>query len=132
MLKLLLRRNQEAGRCEDSYVIIRSWTATDDCGNSTEATQVINVDDTTNPILDGIPADITIDAAAGEPIPDPAIPTATDNCDQDVEITLIEVSNPSEGCGTAILRTWTATDNCGNTATGDQTIILLDDFVAID
>ena len=119
---------QEAGRCEDSYVILRSWTATDDCGNSTQATQVINVDDTTDPILDGIPADITVDASAGETTPNPATPTATDNCDTDVEIVLTETSSTTDGCGTALVRTWTATDNCGNTTSANQTIIIIDGF----
>jgi len=117
------------GDCEDSYVLTRTWTATDACGNTTQGTQVIVVNDTTDPVLAGIPADITVDGAAGEAIPDPATPTATDNCDEEVTIELTEVANPSDGCGTAILRTWTATDNCGNTTSGSQTIILIDDFV---
>lgn len=53
--------------------------------------------------------------------------TATDNCDADVTIVLTEtyVDGPCEGTY-VLTRMWTATDNCGNTATGSHTITALD------
>ena len=35
--------------CGASYVMTRTWTATDDCGNATSATQTITIVDTTGP-----------------------------------------------------------------------------------
>ena len=117
------------GGCEDSYVLVRTWTATDDCGNTTSQQQVITVDDTTPPVLSGIPADINGNCAEGAGDPSTGI-TATDNCDSDVEITFAETADSgADGCnGTGtITRTWTATDNCGNTTSAVQIITITDD-----
>ena len=48
--------------------------------------------------------------------------TATDNCDNEVEITITEVETAEgdcEGLG-SVVRTFTATDNCGNIAEATQ------------
>ena len=37
------------GACAGDYVITRTFTATDDCGNATSATQTITIVDTTAP-----------------------------------------------------------------------------------
>jgi hypothetical protein len=104
------------------YTITRTWTATDDCGNTTTATQTILVIDTEAPVLVGVPANSTIQC--GE-IPAPAAVTATDNCDTNVEITVNDVV-VSEGCPYTVVRTWTATDNCNNQTSASQTFIVDD------
>ena len=48
-----------AGDCAGNYTIERTFTATDDCGNSTSATQTITVEDTTAPEFTSVPADYT-------------------------------------------------------------------------
>ena len=48
-----------AGDCAGSYTIVRTFTATDDAGNSTSATQTITVEDTTAPEFTSVPADYT-------------------------------------------------------------------------
>ena len=40
-----------AGACAGDYVITRTFTATDGCGNSTSATQAITIIDTTAPVF---------------------------------------------------------------------------------
>jgi len=52
--------------------------------------------------------------------------TATDNCDDNVELTYEETQVPGTCLGAYnIVRTWTATDDCGNTSTATQTISIV-------
>ena len=83
-----------------NQILVYTWTATDDCGNSTSVSQTITVVDNTAPVFTNAPVDITAEC---DGLPDPSTVTATDNCDDDVEITFEEVDN---GNGT-ITRTWT-------------------------
>ena len=112
------------GNCPDNYTLTRTWVATDNCGNSTTGTQVITVQDTTDPVLAGVPADVTVEC---DNIPDAATPTATDNCDTDVDIVYTEVRTDGN-CpdNYTLTRTWVATDNCGNSTTGTQIITVQD------
>ena len=80
--------------------------------------------ETTPPVLTNIPADITVECDA---IPSNSINiTATDNCDTNVEIEFSEArTNSSCEDGFVLTRTWTATDNCGNTTTAQQIITII-------
>jgi hypothetical protein len=42
---------REDGNCPGNYVLYRTWTATDRCGNASSATQVVTVVDTTPPVV---------------------------------------------------------------------------------
>ncbi len=103
------------------YTITRTWDVTDDCGNTTTATQTINVIDTTDPVLVGVPADETVECDA---IPSAAIVTATDNCATNLTVNYNETIGT--GCPYTITRTWDVTDDCGNTSTATQTINVID------
>ncbi|HNF41989.1 MAG TPA: gliding motility-associated C-terminal domain-containing protein, partial [Bacteroidia bacterium] len=112
------------GQCLDSYTLTRTWTATDNCGNTSKCTQIITVQDTKAPVLAGCPANITVECNA---VPTPAVVTATDNCDANVEVTYHEVKTPGQCIDSYTLtRTWTATDNCGNTSKCTQIITVQD------
>lgn len=102
--------------------IIRTFTATDDCGNTATATQVIKVTDSEKPKFTSTPSDITADCGQ---TPGGQDPTASDNCDPSVTITHNDAEQGS-GCDKKIIRTYTATDDCGNTATITQTIHISD------
>jgi hypothetical protein len=118
-----LTESSEPGGCGDSRTITRTWTATDDCGNQSSQSQVITVQDTTIPTLEGVPADTTVSCNS---IPEPAQVTVTDNCSGAV-VELSESSEPGTCIGESILvRTWTATDPCGNQTTQSQIITILD------
>ncbi len=120
----------DGGLCPDGYSLQRVWTATDDCGNQDMQTQLISVEDQTAPILAGVPADVTVECDA---IPGPASPTATDNCDTDVEITYVETRIDGGLCpdGYSLQRVWTATDNCGNQDMQTQLISVEDQTAPI-
>ena len=113
-----------SGACPDSYSLLRTWTATDDCGNSTTLTQTITVQDTTPPVLVGVPADVAVECDA---VPAPATVTATDNCDAAPVVSLSEDILPG-ACAHSytLVRTWTATDACGNATSQSQTITVVD------
>ena len=115
------------GVCLDSYTVTRTWTATDNCGNSTEVKQVITVQDDTAPVLVGVPENVTADCNEVPEIPVPGTVTASDNCDVNVTIEFNE--RQEEGtCPNSytIYRTWTATDNCGNKDEQTQVITIGD------
>lgn len=111
------------GNCSGGFQVIRSWTATDNCGNTTVATQAITVTDTSAPDIQGVPSDLTVDCSN---IPNvPLVVKAIDNCDADPVLTFSETLNGN--CPQLLTRIWTATDNCGNTATVSQVITIVDD-----
>src|SRR6185436_18227616 len=62
------------GACAGSYSVTRTWTARDACGNSSTASQTINVVDTTAPVIAALPAPSTINCPA---TPVFAVATAT-------------------------------------------------------
>lgn len=105
------------GACAQESTITRTWTATDTCGNSASADQVITVVDTTAPVLtvDTTPIIVTdADCSGAEAVTLPAA-TATDNCDTSVAITNDAPTELPAGETTTV--TFTATDACGNTDT---------------
>jgi hypothetical protein len=58
-------------------IITRTWTATDACGNSTSATQVITATASSHIVLQGVPKNATVECGS---VPDPARVTATSSC----------------------------------------------------
>ena len=112
-----------AGDAAGNYVIVRTFTATDDAGNSSSATQTITVEDTTAPEFTFVPADYTVECSDEMPMDDAV---ASDNCG---EVT-IEVSSETTAGDAAgnyvIVRTFTATDDAGNSASATQTITVED------
>jgi len=114
--------------CPQEYTINRTWTATDDCGNSSTCAQVITVDDSTPPVITLCPPNITIECTASTDPANTGNATATDNCDPAPAVTYNDVTTASMTCPQeyTINRTWTATDACGNSSTCGQTIVVDD------
>ncbi|MFY0714189.1 gliding motility-associated C-terminal domain-containing protein, partial [Seonamhaeicola sp. NFXS20] len=112
------------GDCPNSYVIARTWTATDECGLTTTHTQTIIVQDTTAPVFESnLPTDITVEC---DNIPDVETLTATDNCG-DAEVTVEDVITDGDCPNNYIInRTYTATDECGLTTKHTQIITVQD------
>ena len=109
--------------CPQTFTITRTFIATDNCMNESSASQIIEVSDTEAPVLT-IPLDFVVEC--GEEVQlQHAI--AIDQCDTSpfIEIETDTVNIQSTGTFT-ITRTFTASDACGNMATGVQTIDLQD------
>jgi hypothetical protein len=103
--------------------MVRTWTFTDDCGNTTTRTQTITVEDTEAPVAPAAPANVNVQCA--DDVPPPVNMTAVDNCDGDITVGPDPdiTENP---CGFTMVRTWTFIDNCGNTTMRSQTITVED------
>lgn len=115
---------EETG-CTLEYDVIRTWTATDCSGNVTTATQVISIADETLPEWD-VEIEEFVIVECSE-IPDPSLVTASDDCDADVTVAFEEELIPSS-CPNrfTLIRTWTASDECGNSITASQTLSVVD------
>ncbi|MBN4057962.1 gliding motility-associated C-terminal domain-containing protein [Olleya sp. AH-315-K02] len=113
-----------AGNCPGEYELVRTWTATDACGLTTIHTQTITVIDTTDPtFVEALPADATVEC---DNVPTAETLTATDNCST-ATVTFGEVNNAGACSGEyELVRTWTATDQCGNETIHTQTITVVD------
>ena len=106
------------------FIIQKFWTATDDCGNTSTAFQIITAEDSTSPVFDNLPADATISC---DDIPTPPNVTATDNCDAAPVVTFSEETLGGGNCNNwEIIRTWTATDNCDNQTIEQQVLTISD------
>ena len=95
-------------------------------GCCSQAVVTITLGDTEPPVLNNVPADLTI--GCDDAVPDPPQITAFDAC-PGIYIDFEETSDQHfvGACGSYTLtRTWTATDLCGNTATGLQHITVVD------
>ncbi|MFM7234961.1 MAG: HYR domain-containing protein, partial [Flavobacteriales bacterium] len=105
----------------------RTWTATDDCGNSSTASQTINVQDITAPVI-SCPATVQVNCAQNVPAPNTSLVTASDACDNALTIIWVGdvVSNQSCANRYTITRTYRATDDCGNSSECSQLILVND------
>ncbi len=116
-----------AGFCS---ALIRTWKATDIGNNTATCTQKISIQDNTPPSFTNVfPPDVTL--ACGSTVPAAPNVTATDFCDPSVNISLNEFSNKTNNNSCTdfsyvVIRTWVATDDCGNSTTHTQKTTVLD------
>ncbi len=110
--------------CQDT--VVRTYRITDRCGNSSDLTQIITVLDETPPTADPLP-DLGPFSCA-EDITAPNINDVTgesDNCNGTVTVTFLNQTT-GDNCNNTLTRTYQLTDECGNTASISQHILLND------
>lgn len=116
--------NQEVitGTCSSNSEIIRYWLATDSCGNVSELTQHVFVQDTTVPTFTtSIDALIYSDCEQMASVPEVV---ATDDSNT-VSITYEETQVAGDcSSQSKVFRKWTATDACGNVSILEQEVVL--------
>ncbi|MCB0648255.1 MAG: hypothetical protein KDC49_16410, partial [Saprospiraceae bacterium] len=115
------------GSCENNILVMRTWIATDSCGNSRTCVQTISVMDTMRPILI-CALDTTINCGTDTSALAIGMATATDNCTDSVTNIVWSDVITAGSCvdNYTITRTWIATDSCGNSASCVQTITVQD------
>ena len=111
--------------CTGGAGILRTYTAVDECGNTSTFVQQLVFVDVEPPVFDLVPGDLTIACEDGDfPLDDA---TATDDCSEvTVSVSLDIVGGPCPE-PYEIVRVFTATDACGNTATATQVIYITND-----
>jgi hypothetical protein len=117
-------RNRNIPGCGNSKIIERTWIATDEYGNESSCVQTITVVDTTPPDIN-CPADVTLECPADTSVEANGSATAGDTCGN-VTITHSDSWQPVCGNTGTLKRTWTATDECGNSSSRVQTITVVD------
>ncbi len=116
-------------KCSGDFSIVRKWVVTDLCGNKDSTQQELVVFDDDGPVIIEGPADLSL--SCEEPIPSPDDPLFMDGC-SDVDISFEQVIASdlviTGSCDNdyTIVRTWTATDSCGNQISVSQNIIVTD------
>ena len=122
MVTVTFEDDEKLDDCGLGY-ITRTWTATDDCENSTMASQTITIEDNTDPVISGVEDDYTSECS------DDLVwsePTVSDACDDKPSLEM-EETQQLDYCGLGtVTRTWTATDCAGNTSVESQTITIED------
>jgi hypothetical protein len=114
------------GDCAFTYELVRTWTATDSSQNFDVQTQTISVADTTPPVLHNVPSDNTYEY--GEvPQFNQGLVTATDNSGEQLVVDITDTKIPTDSNHSfTIVRTFSAEDDCGNTAAHVQQIVVVD------
>ena len=112
--------------CTGSYYLSRAWELTDACGNVARDTQKIWVLDTIAPSFTA-PVDITLypdnnctvlsDTASIGGVNDEA-----DNCSIGLDATYVDTQTGRLDSAYTITRTWSLSDDCGNSSTAVQII----------
>ncbi|RMD74042.1 MAG: hypothetical protein D6818_03775, partial [Bacteroidetes bacterium] len=124
-VELTFTEDVTVGDCSDGYLIRLwcCWTAADACGNTSSFCVVVRVVDDEPPVLEAPPADTSIVLWTGGQVPPPASLSANDACDSAPQVTFAEDTTfLADGCDYVLTRTWTATDDCGNSSQVQQKI----------
>jgi hypothetical protein len=110
--------------CAGTGTITRTWTAEDDCGNTMSCDQIITILDDGPPTID-CPDDVTVECGDSTEPAQTGTATGSDGCS---DVTISSSDSFAADCGLTgvITRTWTAEDACGNTASCDQLITIVD------
>src|SRR5688500_5807953 len=118
--------------CPNRFIVTRTYTATDPCGNTATCNQTITVFDNTPPTIT-CPMNVTVQCASLVPAPNVVGIVTSDNCGGSATVTFVGDAISNQTCVNrfTVTRTYRATDSCGNSATCNQTITVFDNIVPL-
>ncbi len=105
--------------CLNQFILVRTYMATDICGNEVTCEQTITVNDQTPPTFTFCPPGENL-GCNPQSVPPPGPATATDNCGGAVTVTSSLGPITGNPCNRSQTRTYTAADECGNESTCEQ------------
>jgi hypothetical protein len=115
-----------SGSCAGNYVIHRTWTARDNCGNKSDMHTGHHRDRHAR-ADDQLPGQCDGGLQGLDPAGDTGTATASDDCSGVTSINYTDANAAGSCAGNHVItRTWKATDNCGNFSTCVQTITVTD------
>ncbi len=135
-IQMLQEESIIQGSCANSKIHVRTWTAFDGCGNSTVYTQNITVEDNVPPVINCLETHIVLCESNTNDIIDSGTPFYSDNCSDTSQLTLSFVDGvlqefTQDKVVGQFIRTWTVTDECGNSTSCEQLIQIIDDVAPI-
>lgn len=107
--------------------VLRTWSLTDNCGNSTNKIQQITITDTIPPTFTA-PPDTTVYKDANCLFESGDVIDENDNCGVG-EASYTDTIDNTNPCSITIERTWSLNDDCGNSAENQIQIIIVKDTV---
>ena len=119
------------GGCDSTGIILRTWSLTDMCNNTTTGIQTITIVDTIPPTFTP-PSDITIACDLDQTDLDITgdVTDESDSCAPlgSINATYVDYTVNAFPCSGAgyVRRTWTLEDQCGNSVSYDQLITIID------
>ena len=123
----LVSETSNGGTCPE--IVTRVYQIEDNCGNVATCSQIITINDTEAPTINGVPSDVTVNCGSIPPAPVLNVDvTASDNCT--INSFTVNETNVPGSCESTyqIVRTYTAIDACGNSATETQTVTVINCF----
>lgn len=109
------------GECEGNYTIVYSLTYVDGCSTCSKQL-LVHVVDNTNPVFESPLVDVNL--LPSDPIPSGDV-IVSDNC-SDVSYFYSDQWLPADGCVQHLLRSYVATDGCGNTSYAYQNFFIVE------
>ncbi|RYM33513.1 T9SS type B sorting domain-containing protein [Brumimicrobium glaciale] len=106
-------------------VITRTYNIADNCGNNININQTITINDDTDPAASN-PNPITVQCLTDVPLVDISVVTdEADNCTVNPTVAFVSESTDANTCnGEIITRIYSVTDDCGNSISVSQAIIV--------
>ena len=124
--EVIVTKISESKGDDCSWKAIYTYTIQDACGNFADPISIsYQGGDQSAPEILNAPGDLTVNCI--DEIPEAPKVDVSDNCDNDAKADLTE-DNSGLGIaceGGVLIRTWTATDACGNVSSATQTITVL-------